>query len=218
MSVQVSDRARGRTRATASKVRTKRRPKPRALVRGEPVVREVLAATLREVARAGYHGLRIEDVAALAGVNKTTVYRRWPTKQELLRDALLSITAESSSAPNTGSLRTDLLALARRSIERAAKPEHQGVFRIFVAEGEDAELMAIVRALRAAFESVPREILAAAEARGEIAPGVDLRLLFEVLGTTLNWWTLFERASVDEQDLHRLIDLLLHGALAPGSR
>jgi AcrR family transcriptional regulator len=187
-------------------------------VRGEPVVRKVLAAALSEVARAGYHGLRIDDVAARAGVNKTTVYRRWPTKQELVRDALLSITAETFAVPDTGSLRTDLLAVARRNVEFAARPEHQGVFRIFVAEGDDAELAAIVRTLRASVESVPREVLAAAERRGELAAGVDTRLVFEVLGVTLQWWLLFERAPVDEALIERLVDLLLHGALAPGRR
>lgn len=201
-----------------AKLQAKRRSRARALVRGEPVVRSVLAAALSEVARAGYHGLRIEDVAARAGVNKTTVYRRWPTRQELLRDALLSITGETFSTPDTGSLRTDLLAVARRNAELAAKPEHQGVFRIFVAEGDDPELAAIVRTLRQAFASVPREVLAAAERRGEIAPGVDPTLLFDVLGATLNWVLLFERAPADEAFLQRLVDLLLYGALAPGRR
>ncbi|WAS95673.1 TetR/AcrR family transcriptional regulator [Nannocystis punicea] len=204
--------------AKVAKVQRRRKTKARALVRGEPVVRSVLAATLTEVARAGYHGLRIDDVAARAGVNKTTVYRRWPTKQELVRDALLSIATETFSTPDTGSLRTDLLAYARRNAELATKPEHQGVFRIFVAEGDDAELMAIVGSLRQAFESVPREVLAAAQARGEIAPGVDPSLLFAVLGAALNWWLLFERAPVDEVFLQRTIDLLLDGALAPGRR
>jgi len=195
-----------------------RASKPSVLERGEPVVRKVLAATLGEVGRAGYHGLRIEDVATRAGVNKTTVYRRWPTKQELVRDALLSITTETFSVPNTGSLRTDMLAVARRNIELATKPEHRGMFRIFVAEGEDAELAAIVQSLRQAFESVPREILAAAEARGELGPGIDVTLLFDVFGAALHWWLLFERAPLDDAHLERMIDLLLHGALAPTRR
>lgn len=202
--------------ATHAKVQGKRRAKARPLERGEPVIRKVLVAALSEIARAGYHGLRIEDVAARAGVNKTTVYRRWPTKQELVRDALLSITTETFSIPDTGALRTDLLAFARHNVSLSAKPEHQGVFRIFVAEGEDAELAGIVRTLRERYESVPREVLAAAVARGEIRPGADGKLLFDVLGAALHWWRLFERAPVDEALMLRLIDLLLDGALAPG--
>lgn len=197
-----------------AKVQAKRRSKARVLVRGEPVVRKVLAAAVSEVARSGYHLLRIEDVAARAGVNKTTVYRRWPTKQELVRDALLSITGEAYASPGTGSLRTDLLAIARRTAALAAQPEYQVLFRIFAAEGEHADLAAIVRSLREAFESVPRDLLAAAEARGEIAPGVDAALLFDVLGAALNWWLFFEHTPVDDPFLQRLVDLLLHGALA----
>lgn len=198
-------------------LRSRRRARP-ALVRGEPVVRAVLAAALVELARTGYHGLRVEEVAARAGVNKTTVYRRWPDKQELVRDALLSVTVGAFSAPNTGSLRGDLLAIARRNVALAGRPEHQGVFRMFVAAGEDAELAAIVGSLRQAFASVPGEVLAAAEARGEIGPGVDARLLFEVLAATLNWWLLFERAPVDEALLQRTVDMLLRGALTATTR
>jgi AcrR family transcriptional regulator len=188
------------------------RAKPKPLVRGEAVVHKILAATLTEVARAGYHGLRIEEVAALAGVNKTTVYRRWPAKQELVRDALLSITLGSEvAAPDTGSLRTDLLAIARRHAEVAAKPGVQALFRIFVAEGGDPELAAIVRSLRDAFASVPREVIAAAVERGELTPDLEPSLVFEVLGAAQHWWLLFERMPFDESLVVQVIDLLLHG-------
>ncbi|MFZ6181395.1 TetR/AcrR family transcriptional regulator [Nannocystis pusilla] len=197
-------------------VQAKRKAKSEPLVRGEAVVRGVLAATLREVARAGYHGLRIEDVAALAGVNKTTVYRRWPTKQELVRDALLSIASDTFAVADSGSLREDLLAIARRIAARGAQAEYQGLFRLFVVEGDDPELAAIVRSLRANFEAVPRAVLEAAERRGEIAPGVDANLLFDVLGAALNRRLFFDRAPVDDAWLQRLVDLLLHGALARG--
>ena len=53
---------------------------PRVGGRSERVVRDVLDASAKELARVGYAALRMDDVAAAAGVNKTTVYRRWPTK------------------------------------------------------------------------------------------------------------------------------------------
>lgn len=202
----------------SAKVQAKRKAKARPMVRGTPVVRGVLSAALSELARGGYHGLRIDDVAARAGVNKTTVYRRWPTKQELVCDALLSVAGEAFGGGSTGSLRADLLAMGRRIAALSAQSEYQGLFRMFVAEGGDAELVAIVRSLRAAFESVPRAVVAAAEARGELAPGCDAMLLFDVFGAALNRRLFFERAPVDEAYLHKLIDLLLFGALAPGER
>ncbi|NVB42510.1 TetR/AcrR family transcriptional regulator [Pseudenhygromyxa sp. WMMC2535] len=187
----------------------------RKVVRGEPVIRKVLAATLEEVARAGYHGLRIEDVATRAGVNKTTVYRRWPTKQELVREALLSITTEAFTAPKTGSLRGDIGAIAHRTVELARKPEYQGLFRIMLSGGDDDELREIVDGLRDTLGGMPMEVLAAAEARGEIASGIDPIMVFEVLSATINWWVFVRRSGAEESQLQALIELLLHGLVGP---
>jgi len=49
----------------------------------------ILDATLELLAEEGFHGLSIEAVAAKAGVGKTTIYRRWPSKDELVMDAIL---------------------------------------------------------------------------------------------------------------------------------
>ncbi len=157
----------------------KRRSKPRALVRGEPVVRGVMEATMQELAGCGYSALRIEEVAARAGVNKTTVYRRWPTKEELVRAALQSITAGRVVAPNTGSLRTDMLEMARAIVAMGSSCEGQGLFRMVLAAGPDSELMAIAKSLKAAHESVPRSVIEAAATRGELAPGIDAMLLVQ---------------------------------------
>ena len=57
---------------------------PPVQVRGPRLVEKVLQVTLEEVGRVGFAALSVETVAALAGVNKTTIYRRWPTKFELV--------------------------------------------------------------------------------------------------------------------------------------
>ena len=58
----------------------------------------VLRATAEELGRVGFAALRIEDVALRSGVNKTTIYRRWPTKQELVRASLCCDRAEQKFA------------------------------------------------------------------------------------------------------------------------
>ena len=74
-------------------------------------VREaILAATFAELIANGYVGLSVEAVASRAGVNKTTVYRRWPTIDDLLVDALTAWSLDIH-VPDTGSIETDLLAL-----------------------------------------------------------------------------------------------------------
>ncbi|MFY0536881.1 TetR/AcrR family transcriptional regulator C-terminal ligand-binding domain-containing protein [Nannocystis pusilla] len=136
------------------------------------------------------------------------MYRRWPTKQALLREALLSITSEVFTSPRTGSLRADLLAYVRRNAALAARPEYRGLFRIFVAEGEDAELLAIVRALREAFEPVPRAVLTAARARGRSAQAPTRRCCSRC-SARRSTGGFFEQAPVDEAFLRRLVDLMV---------
>jgi AcrR family transcriptional regulator len=77
-------------------------------------VREaILAATLHELNVNGYAALSVEAVASRAGVNKTTIYRRWPTLDDLLVDALMTWSQDAIPVPDTGSVETDLLALGR---------------------------------------------------------------------------------------------------------
>jgi AcrR family transcriptional regulator len=197
---------------------SKRRSKPRALVRGEPVVRGVMEATIEELARTGYGALRIEDVAARAGVNKTTVYRRWPAKEDLVRAALLSLTAGRVVAPDTGALRSDMLAVARNAAALIDSCEGQGLFRLLVAAGPDSQLADIARSIKKGYEAVPRAVIDAAAKRGEIAPGVDGMLLFHVLMPAIHDRIVMRREVVDEAFLVSLVDLLLLGATPRGQR
>jgi AcrR family transcriptional regulator len=77
-------------------------------------VREaILDATLDELIHRGYAALSVEAVASRAGVHKTTIYRRWPTLDDLLVDALTTWSLEALPVPDTGSIEADLLALGR---------------------------------------------------------------------------------------------------------
>ena len=69
--------------------------------RSARVVKEVLAAALTTFAEQGYARLSIESVALRAGVNKTTVYRRWPTKAELLGAAFLTLRDDEPEPPDS---------------------------------------------------------------------------------------------------------------------
>lgn len=196
----------------------KRRPKVAAVVRGEPVVHGVTAAVLEELGRVGYGALRVEDVAARAGVNKTTIYRRWPTKAELVRAALDSMIATRAEPPRTGSLRGDLLAITRTMVEVGCSLEGQGLFRVMLTEGPGSELWAIAESMREAKEAVPRAVLIDAAARGELGPGVDPAMVFDALVCSIHRTLFIKRDCVDDTYLERLVDLLLLGALAPDRR
>jgi AcrR family transcriptional regulator len=74
----------------------------------------ILTAAFGELIDNGYAALSVEAVASRAGVNKTTIYRRWPTLDDLLVDALMEWSHDAFPCHETGSIETDLLALGRQ--------------------------------------------------------------------------------------------------------
>lgn len=190
----------------------KRTRKRRALVRGEPVVRGVLTAALQQLARVGYGPLRIEDVAEQAGVNKTTVYRRWPTKPDLVRATLESIVGEKPKVPDTGSLRKDLIALGAAMSHFARSARGNGITKLLVAEGPDSELFKIAYSIHLKHQHLSRPILERAVARGELTALAAGEVVIEALDAVIGHRCFIERLGINKREIERVVDLLLKGA------
>jgi AcrR family transcriptional regulator len=181
--------------------------------RGDAVVKAVLDATLAQLAVLGYAQLSIPAVASAANVNKTSIYRRWPTKADLVRDALATAMRHTDEAPNTGALRTDLFALARTVAAFMQSSAGMAVVRIMLAEGGNPE----VRALgSAAYQSAgppgPWLVIKRAVQRGELSPGMDASLLLFTIAGALMHRVLVEQRDVPEKYIKQLVDLMLVGA------
>jgi AcrR family transcriptional regulator len=100
---------------------------------------------MAELARVGFGGLTIEGVAKAANVNRTTIYRRWPSKSALLLAVLEPGLARFDHDPDTGSVGGDLLALMLMIGQTAALPEGQAVHRAVGSTSE--ELKELVEAV-----------------------------------------------------------------------
>jgi AcrR family transcriptional regulator len=188
---------------------------PPALVRGAAIVERVRAATIQEIARVGYRALRVEDVAARARVNKTTVYRRWPEKAALLRDALDGMTATALAPPDTGSLRGDLCALGRAFAGLASSCQGQSIVRMLFAEGFDPEVADIKKSMRKRHQDAPGGIIPSAIARGDLAPDVDDKLLLGTFLGAIHHRIFFLTEAAGPEFVEALVDLLLAGACKP---
>jgi AcrR family transcriptional regulator len=81
------------------------------MVRGKAREDAILHATLEQLAERGYDALTIDEVASRASASKATIYRRWRNKAELVRAALDALDAREAEIAETGSLRSDLLAV-----------------------------------------------------------------------------------------------------------
>ncbi|MFC9266187.1 TetR/AcrR family transcriptional regulator [Streptomyces zhihengii] len=127
----------------------------------------------------GYDGLILTEVAARAGVNKTTVYRRWPTKAALVTDLYLTRAAAQDAVRDTGSLVGDLISLLENIVTSVNTPAARAVLSVLIGGRLDDE----ARAAREAFwtERFQRgaAIVDRAVERGELPPDADARMLLE---------------------------------------
>lgn len=185
--------------------------------RGAPVVDRVLEVTLEDLARLGYHRLSVPDVATRAGLNKTSVYRRWPTKRALVAAALERALGHDAPLPDTGALRSDMLAFALVAAGWVASPVGRGVMKTLFADGEDPELRALVDTLFRAQATGPLALFRRAEARGELPPGADVPMALTVIAGALAHRVFVEHGPVTPDFVERLVALVADGLGAPAA-
>jgi AcrR family transcriptional regulator len=145
----------------------------------------ILDAALAGVAEQGYDRLSMDDIASRAGVGKAAIYRRWPSKEVVVADAIAHWRRGRAPVdpPNTGSLTDDVEALI------AAVPEFNDaeLNTIKVIVGVATAAMhnpVLAAALDDLVLSIPRQVVRSvldnAVARGEIPAGRDLSLIPDV--------------------------------------
>jgi AcrR family transcriptional regulator len=149
--------------------------------RSEASHHAIIEATLELLVEAGYGSLTMEAVRTRAGVGKATIYRRWSSKEELVRDAIVFL-HEEFDTPDTGSLRGDYEALAMAVRASASKGGATTLMPRLLGESvNDPELFAIFRAnLVEPRRAALRAVLERAIARGEIREGLDVELLLDL--------------------------------------
>jgi len=132
----------------------------------------ILASTLDLLAERGYERVSLDDVAARTGKAKTTLYRRWATKEDLVLAAVRSVGGppEADQLPDLGSLRADLLAVVD-SPWLGGTQRRMSIFAALVATGRtSSELANVVRAeVTEPYVEVYRRLLYRAIERGEIS-------------------------------------------------
>jgi AcrR family transcriptional regulator len=138
----------------------------------------VLQAALAELGQGGYAALSIEQVAQRAGVNKTTIYRRWQTKDALLDDALASAVNAAVPVPDTGAVGTDLRQFARSIVDILTSDLGRAAASALFSDATRAPQVAeIKRALLAGRHKLAAPIAERAIQRGELPAGTDPREL-----------------------------------------
>lgn len=180
--------------------------------RSVDVVARVQAATLAEIAHLGADSFTIDGVAKAAGVNRTTIYRRWPTKATLLAAAVEPLLRQFAAGPDTGSLRGDLLTLMfmfRRNSELPA-----GHALTAASRSSSTELRELVETMTACALAPLRQALSRAVERGELDADVDRDVIAHLIFYGVVMWDQSHATLPSDADCERLLGALLPGDLS----
>jgi AcrR family transcriptional regulator len=173
----------------------------------------VFAATIEELSERCYDDISIETIAARAGVHKTTVYRRWRSKAELISQALARSAERYIQIPDTGSIASDLRELARSVQAVLSDPRGAAITRALVT---GTQISPEIRALMQEYWSerlvATSAIVDRAIARGELPEGTDPAAVMRAVAAPL-----FYQLLVVIQPITRLdADQAAAAALAAG--
>lgn len=179
--------------------------------RSARVRRAVLAATIDKVAEGGADAVNIGEIARQAGVHDSSIYRRWPTKEHLVFDALVDYNRDRLPVPDTGSLRTDLLAYLALLSSYADTPMGQAMVKAMVGTRDDAAMAADRALFWQSRLDHTRVMFDRAVARGEVAEDTDAHAALELLTGAIYFRLLLTREPVDDDVTGHFIDMLMTG-------
>jgi AcrR family transcriptional regulator len=173
--------------------------------------RIVTAAAELLLAR-GFDKTTVDDVAALAGVGKATVYRRWPSKEDLAVSAMASLYDAEFPEPDTGAIESDLAESYRSVLAFVNSPEGAAFLRMSIAEAvRDDRIAALHRSSTLRREEQARVTFRRAIERGEVRPDADIDSAVQWLGGMITVRAVTGRPMPTVEDVDDLVRFTLEG-------
>jgi AcrR family transcriptional regulator len=168
----------------------------------------MLKATLELLAEVGFDGMSIDAIAARAGVGKTTIYRRYTSKEELVADAIENV-REEIAIPDTGNFQSDIDALIENAAQITLTPLGRQTVAMIIGNASTNPQFArlywtkYLQPRRKTFAVV----IERAKARHEISPDLDSDLVFDMMSGIMLYalifqpnsesWTIYVRRALD---------------------
>lgn len=178
--------------------------------RNEAARRAILDAALDLLADADGAPVSVETIARAAGVGKQTLYRWWPSKGAVLLEALTDRAAQDVPAPDTGSLREDLRALAKATFEASQRPPSAPALRTLVREAaRDPHLAELMRTFTESRRAAVRQVLVRGRDRRELPADRDIDLLVDQFYGLFWYRFLLGHAPLDAVTAEKIADSLL---------
>ncbi|MCU1470210.1 MAG: TetR family transcriptional regulator [Glaciihabitans sp.] len=174
---------------------------------------DILDATLDVLAETGYDGMTIDMVAARAKAGKATLYRRWPSKAELVLDAVACMKKSDidfADLPDTGTLRGDLVGMIKPPSIRDGEKKLKVMAGLVSLLARNPELAEVANeAIVAPRAEINRMFMQRAIDRGEISADTDIGTLALISPAMVSYRVLMMRKPIDREFLVGLIDRVI---------
>ncbi|MGW7044055.1 TetR/AcrR family transcriptional regulator [Streptomyces avermitilis] len=186
--------------------------------RGAVLERAILDAALEQLSTVGWNGLTMEGVAAGAQTGKAAVYRRWPSKEDLVVDALQAGLPRFDEVPDLGSVREDLLQLCRQA--REAMFSRPGLaLRSVIHECDSSQADrfggVILEGVVEPTVKLLRAVINRGIDRGEVRSDAANGYVFDAIPAMMMYRTKMCASEWSERDIEELIDQLMVPLLRP---
>lgn len=184
--------------------------------RGGALEAAIFEAAIAQIGEVGYERLTMERIAAAAHTGKAAIYRRWPSKEDLVRDAFVHALPTPADVPVHDNVRDDLLALLT-AYWKLIEVSRESTFQVLKAEPSTGSLLRDTvreRILDPLKELLHRALLRGAE-RGQVRPDAALEHIVLVGPALINSHCLHESFELSEDYLRSVVDEILMPLITP---
>ena len=172
----------------------------------------ILASALELLGEGGLGRVTIDEVSRRSGVAKTTIYRHWPTRADLVIDTCAQLST-SQSAPDTGSFAGDATALLSDLATLLERERWATVLPSVVDAAErDQQLAAVHAGLQESQVAPYRAVIERAIARGELPAQTDVPAVISALVGPLFYRRWFSREPIDAVFVRHLVEAAMSGS------
>ena len=194
---------------------------PLRTARGRPrsdrAHRAILDAALSDLIKEGFADLRLEHVAAHAGVGKATIYRRWPSKEALALEVLMQLAAPHIAIADIGDTRAELLAAVTNAMRAVTDTPFGPVIRALLSQIAMNPALGVpfrVKVVQARRDEVAR-VIARGVSRGALRPDADVDVATELLVGPVYFRLMFG-GELTQEFAERVVDSVLRGYASVG--
>ncbi|UYQ64879.1 TetR/AcrR family transcriptional regulator [Streptomyces peucetius] len=188
--------------------------------RGPVLERAILEAALEQLSTVGWNGFTMEGVAAEAQTGKAAVYRRWPSKEDLVADALEAGLPRLDEAADQGGIREDLFHVCRRvrdaMFSRTGIALRSVLYECDAAAAERFQGLIVSRVVEPSVQLF-RAVVQRGVNRGDVRADALCELVLDVIPSLLMYRSKVCGSEWRDQDIAKMIDQVMLPLLRPHS-